>query len=66
MCISIKHKTVKVLSMQGFYTELLKSCSKVCSCIKFDTIFVSNKTHHASHLNSAPGWVFDFYGGHVS
>jgi hypothetical protein len=34
--------------------------------IKFDTIFVSNKTHHASHLNSAPGWVFDFYGGHVS
>lgn len=23
-------------------------------------IFASNKTHHASHLNSAPGWVFDF------
>lgn len=66
MCISIKHKTVKVLSMQGFYTKLLKNCSKVCSCIKFDIIFVSNKTHHASHLNSAPGWVFDFYGGHVS
>jgi hypothetical protein len=37
----------------------------VCNCIKFDIIFASNKTHHASHLNSAPGWVFDFYGGHV-
>lgn len=39
---------------------------KICISIKFDTIFALNKTHHASHLNSAPGWVFDFYGGHVS
>ena len=28
-------------------------------------IFVSNKTRHASHQNSAPGWVFDFNGGDV-
>ena len=34
-----------------------------CNCITNDTIFASNKTHHASHLNSAPGWVFDFYRG---
>ncbi len=34
------------------------------------TIFVSDKTHHASksdvNWSSAPGWVFDFYGGHSS
>lgn len=51
--------------MPGFTTIFLKNCSKVCNCINFDTIFAGNKTHHASHLNSAPGWVFDFYGGHV-
>jgi hypothetical protein len=38
----------------------------VCKCIKYDIIFASNKTHHASHMNSAPGWVFDFYGGLIS
>jgi len=38
---------------------------KICIYIKNDIIFASNKTHHASHLNSAPGWVFDLYGGHV-
>ena len=32
-----------------------------CNCINNLFIFASNKTHHASHLNSAPGWVFDFY-----
>ncbi|NPD47056.1 hypothetical protein [Lentimicrobium sp. S6] len=34
------------------------------------TIFVGDKTHHASHSDvnrsSAPGWVFDFYGKHSS
>jgi hypothetical protein len=38
----------------------------VCINLIIVTIFVTNKTHHASHLNSAPGWVFDFYGGHLS
>lgn len=36
---------------------------------KIDCIFATNKTHPASHPDfyrgSAPGWVFDFYGGHV-
>jgi len=52
--------------MLELQTNVLKSYSKVCIYIKFDTIFVGNKTHHASHKNSAPGWVFDFYGGHIS
>jgi hypothetical protein len=44
-----------------------ENCSVfVCNYIKIDITFTSNKTHHASHLNSAPGWVLDFYGGSVS
>lgn len=66
MYISEKNKHFNSLSMQGFHTNVLKKFLKVWNFIKFDTIFASNKTHHASHLNSAPGWVFDFYGGHVS
>ena len=30
-----------------------------------DAIFASNNTRHASHLNSAPGRVFDFYRGTI-
>jgi hypothetical protein len=66
MYISEKYKYLKALLMLELQTNVLKSYSKVCIYIKFDTIFVGNKTHHASHKNSAPGWVFDFYGGHIS
>jgi hypothetical protein len=37
----------------------------ICICAIIGCIFAFNKTHHASLKNSAPGWVFDFYGGHV-
>lgn len=36
---------------------LLFSFVKTKQCFTFG----SNKTHHASLKNSAPGWVFDFY-----
>jgi hypothetical protein len=42
-----------------FYSKVL-AYSNACH------IFVNNKTRHASHLNSAPGRVFDFYGGYIS
>lgn len=40
-----------------------KNCTNIWSLVQFCITFVNNKTHHASHWNSAPGWVFDFYRG---
>jgi len=63
--ISKKYNYLKGLLTKVFNTNLLINCLKACNCIKFDSIFVINRTCHASHLNSAPRRVFDFYGGHV-
>jgi len=54
-------------SMNRAETPKLESISSKIICIYIikNTIFVHDKTHHASHLNSAPGWVFDLYGEKV-
>lgn len=49
----------KVLTDEIFLLKNLDLVSLHC-------IFVGNKTRHASHSNSAPGRVFDFYGGALS
>jgi hypothetical protein len=58
-------KHIQTPQLQGLQKNDIIICSFLCNYIIFDIIFASNKTHHASHLNSAPGWVFDFYGGNV-
>lgn len=56
---------IKALLIKLFCIIVLKKCTKVCNYIKNDIIFAINRTRHASHLNSAPRRVFDFYGGYV-
>ncbi len=65
MGILEEYKYLKTLSMPTLRTIVLNSCCKICNSYKYDTIFVTNRTRHASHLNSAPRRVFDFYGGLV-
>lgn len=59
------NKSFNTLLMTKFIPLLLKKYKNICIFNKFDSIFATNKTHHASHRNSAPGWVFDFYRGLV-
>lgn len=44
---------------------LQKYFSLFVDAFKNPCIFASNTTRHASHKNSAPGRVFEFYTGHI-
>lgn len=42
----------------------INSYNHICQNEYNYCIFDNNRTRHASHWNSAPRRVFDFYGGH--
>lgn len=61
-----KQINIQCAVMQPEKSYFKNNSQFICINLIIVTIFVTNKTHHASHLNSAPGWVFDFYGGYLS
>ena len=59
--LSVKHLSNR---RKRFIDEIF--LLKNLDLVGLDCIIVGNKTRHASHSNSAPGRVFDFYGGALS